>query len=73
MTKAQALAVMNALESVGMPASAVMTFANGVEQPWTVQLDASHVYSGAQLGQLATYCANNNLTLSAQFTALGIT
>lgn len=71
MTKAQALALMVALEGQQMPASAAMAFSPA--EAWSVQLDPTHVYSGAQLGLLASYCATNNLTLSAQFTALGIT
>lgn len=71
MTKDQALALMGALESQAMPASAVLTFSPS--ESWDVQLDTSHVYTGSQLAQLAQYCATNGLTLTAQFTALGIT
>lgn len=71
MTKAQALAIMNALEGQSMPASAVMSFSPS--ETWAIQLDPSHVYTGTQLAQLSNYCAQNGLTLTAQFTALGIT
>ncbi len=72
MTKTQALAALNALESATMPGSAVLSFPGGVET-WTIQLDPSHVYMGSQIEAVAVYCATNGLTLSAQFTALGIT
>lgn len=71
MTKTQALAMMNALEAHTMNASAVMTFLSGVES-WTVKLDPQVVYTGAQLDALYQYCAANSLTLSAQFTSLGV-
>lgn len=73
MTKAQAYAMLDAMETVKMGGSVVMTFKAGVEQPFAVQLDPSQVFTGVQLGQLATYCANNALTLTATFTTLGIT
>lgn len=71
MTKAQALAAINAAEGALMPASAVMTFPGGVET-WTVQLDPTFVYTGAQLSAITAYCAANGLALSARFTSLGI-
>lgn len=71
MTKAQALALMVALEGQAMPGSAIMAFPGGVET-WSVSLDPTHSYSGVQLGLLASYCATNNLLLTAQFSALGV-
>lgn len=71
MTKAQALAAMVALEGAQMPGSAIMTFPNNAET-WAIQLDPTHVYTGAQLGALTAYCAANGLTLTAQFSALGV-
>jgi len=73
MTKAQAYAMLDAMETVKMGGSVVLRYVNGVEQTFAVQLDPAQVFSGVQLGQLASYCATNGLTLSAQFTALGIT
>lgn len=72
MTKAQALAMLNAMESVQMPGSAVLSFPGGAET-WAVQFDTTHVYTGAQLEQIASYCASNNLTLTATFSAMGAT
>lgn len=73
MTKAQAYAMLDAMETVKMGGQVVMRFANGTEQPFAVQLDTSQIYTGAQLGQLSTYCAQQGLTLSAEFATIGIT
>lgn len=73
MTKAQALALMNALEGQRVPGAAVLTFdAAGAEQ-WAVTIPNDFACTGAQLGSLSTYCAQNGLTLSAQFAYLGVT
>jgi hypothetical protein len=73
MTKTQALAMLAAMESNSIPGSAVLSFPNGGAASYAVQLDTSHVYTGTQLGQIASYCATNALTISAQFTAFGVT
>ena len=72
MTKAQALAAMNAVESVKMNASAVLAFNSSGVESWGIAFDPSAVYTGTQLAEIASYCATNGLTLTAQFTALGI-
>lgn len=72
MTKAQALAAITALEAAQMPGSAVLTFPATGGEMWGIALDPTHVYTGPQLGAIASYCAANGLSLSAQFAALGI-
>lgn len=73
MTKAQALALMNAIEGQAVPAAAHMAFppAPGAET-WTVTIPPEFALTGAQLVQLANYCAANGLVLSAQFAYLGV-
>jgi len=71
-TKAQALALMIALETAKVSASAVMTFASGGSETWTVQLDPTTTYSGAQLAALSAYCSANGLSLTAIFSQLGV-
>lgn len=73
MTKPQALALMNALEGAKVAASAVLSFDVSGAPSWTVQLAPTVVYSGAQLAALTSYCATNNLLLSAQVAELGVT
>jgi hypothetical protein len=73
MTKAAAYAMLDAMETVQMGGSVVMRFVGGVEQTFAVQLDPAQVFTGVQLGELSSYCATHGLTLSAQFTAIGIT
>lgn len=73
MTKAQVLALMNALESQQVTASANMVFPSTGGESWSVSLPETHPLTGAQLGQLSSYCAANGLTLSATFSYLGIT
>lgn len=65
--------MLDAMETVKIGGSVVMKFTGGVEQAFTVQLDPAQVFTGTQLSQLATYCAQNTLSLSAQFTTIGIT
>lgn len=73
MTKAQALALMNALEGQAVAGAAHMAFppAPGVET-WTVTIPPEVALTGAQLAQLANYCAAQGLVLSAQFSYLGV-
>lgn len=71
MTKGQASALMNALETAKMTASAVMTWTAGAES-WQVKLDPATVYTGAQLDALYQWVQANGLTLTAQFTAIGV-
>jgi hypothetical protein len=73
MTKTQALAMMAALEGATVPASANLTFPTGGGELWTVTIPDTATLSGVQIGELATYCAANGLTLSATFSALGVT
>lgn len=64
---------MTALEGQKINADAQMRFdAAGVEN-WNVILDPSVTYTGAQLAQLTTYCANNNLNLSVIVQQMGVT
>lgn len=63
---------MSALEGALVPASANLTFPNGAED-WTVSIPPTFALTGAQLGQLTTYCATNKIALSAQFSYLGMT
>lgn len=72
MTKAQALALANALEGRGVPFGVLLRIDAGGVSVWSVQLDTSHAYAGADLAALAAYCSQNGLALSAQFAALGI-
>lgn len=72
MTKAQALVALNVLETAKMNGSAVLSWSTTGVESWAITLDPSKVYTGAQLEAIAQYCATNGLTLSAQFTALGI-
>lgn len=73
MTKAQALALVNALEARSMPCDTLLRFdAQGVET-WAVELPADHTYTGAELEALASYCRTQGLALTAQLAALGIT
>lgn len=72
MTKAQALALVNALEGQLVPCSAVLSFPAAGGELWTVTIPPDHPLSGQQLSQLATYCQQQGLGLSAQFNYLGI-
>jgi hypothetical protein len=65
--------MLDAMETVKMGGSVVMRFASNIEQSFSVQLDTTQIYTGVQLGQLATYCAQQGLTLSAEFASIGIT
>ena len=72
MTKAQAAALLTAIEGQGLACSVNLTFPQpGVEQ-WTVTIPETQPLTGTQLGQLAAYCANNGLTLSGTFSYLGV-
>ena len=71
MTKAQALALVTAIEGRAIPCSAHLTFSAGGEA-WTVTIDATAPLSGADLSALANYCAANGLTVSATFSYLGV-
>lgn len=72
MTKAQANALMAALEGQKVPADAQMRFDSAGLETWQVAIPPSFVMTGPQLGQLSTYCQNNALVLSAAFQSLGI-
>lgn len=72
MTKAQALALVNALEARKMNCDALLRFDQAGVETWSVQLDTANVFTGADLTALAAYCATNNLVLSAQFSQLGV-
>lgn len=73
MTKAQATALLAALEARSIPCDVLLRFdAAGAEQ-WSVQLDTVRVYTGAELAALTSYCANNGLTVTVLFQQLGVT
>lgn len=72
MTKAQAVALMGALEGQKVPADAQMRFDQAGNETWQVQVDPSVALSGAQLVALSNYCAGQGLTISATFSQLGI-
>ena len=72
MTKQQALNLVNALEAQLVPCAAALDFPAGGGERWTVTIPDTYPLSGAQLGQLATYCQQQGLGLSAQFSYLGI-
>ena len=55
-----------------MPGSCVLSYPSPGVEAWGINLDPTHVYTGAQLAAVANYCVTNNLKLSAQFSALGI-
>lgn len=63
--------MLDAMKSVAMAGSAVLSYPQGVES-WGITFDPAVVYTGSQLEQIASYCASNKLTLSAQFSALGV-
>jgi len=71
--KAQALALMNALEGQKVNADAQLRFDNAGVESWLVAIEPTSPLTGAQLAALAAYCANNNLALTATFSQLGIT
>lgn len=63
---------MQVLETAKVGADAVLRFdAAGVET-WQVQLDPATTYSGAQIAQLQTYCAQNGLQLVLQAATIGV-
>lgn len=72
MTKPQALALMAALEANKVGADALLRFDQAGAESWQVAIPPEVPLTGVQLGQLATYCAQNGLALSAQFSYLGI-
>lgn len=73
MTKPQALAMLAAMEGANIPGSVVLAFPQVGVPSYQVALDTSHIYTGVQLGQVASYCAQNGLTLSAQVSNMGVT
>lgn len=73
MTKAQALQLANALEARSMPCDILLRFPAGGQETWSVQLDTTRTYMGADLAALTTYCANNGLTLSIIVSEMGVT
>lgn len=72
MTKAAALAMINAMEGAKLPGTLALTFPGGAAT-YGVQFDFTHVYTGADLLNIANYCATNNLTLTATFSQFGVT
>lgn len=73
MTKAQALALVNALEARSMPCDALLRFNGTGVETWTVNLDPTRVYMGADIAALAAYCTANNLSLSLIVSEMGVT
>lgn len=73
MTKAQALNLVAAIEARKLPCNCLLRYAaDGVTEIWSVQLDTTYTYAGADLSALATYCTTNNLQLTAIFNTLGV-
>lgn len=72
MTKAQALALVGALEANKVPCDALLRFDAAGAEAWTVSIPADYPLSGIQLGQLTAYCQAQGLGLSATFSYLGI-
>lgn len=73
MTRAQANALSQAL--AGQTIAHVVSFAydaGGVESA-SVALDPALIYTGAQLAQLTTYCANHALALTIKAQQMGVT
>lgn len=72
MTKAQALALMSAIEARTIPADCLLRFDQAGAETWSIQLDVNHVYTGDDLNALSAYCAGHGLQLTAQFAQLGV-
>lgn len=72
MTKAQALAFVNALESHTIPCDVSLRFQPDGSEQWSVQLDVTHTYTGADLAALTNYCAQQGLQITAIFDKLGV-
>lgn len=72
MTKAQALALIVAIEGQQVNASANMLFDAAHNETWTVTIPPAQVLTGPQISALVAYCAANGLAFSAQFAYLGI-
>lgn len=72
MTKAQAVAMSDALDARSLPYSIIMTLDATGTPTWALQLSVTHVYAGADLAALAQYSTNHGLQLSATFDQLGV-
>lgn len=72
MTKAQALALVNAIEGRKIPCDCSLRFDAQLNEIWSVQLDTTYTYAGSDLSALAAYCAANQLQLTATFSQLGV-
>lgn len=73
MNKAQALALVTAIEARQMNCDTLLRFNGAGAETWTVQLDSTRTYMGADLAALAAYCVANNLTLSVIVSEMGVT
>lgn len=73
MTRAQAIQLSQALEAHSLGHSIVFTYDQAGNETASVTLAIGPVYTGAQIGQLATYCANNGLNLSLVVDQMGVT
>lgn len=72
MTKAQALAALTAMESAKLAGSAILSYPGGAES-WTIELDHTTVYTGAQIDAVYQYAQANGLALTAVFSEFGLT
>lgn len=73
MTKQQAMNLVSALEARSMPCNVLLRFPGGGAETWSVELDTTRTYMGADIAALAAYCANNALTLSVIVSEMGVT
>lgn len=72
MTRAQALAMLDAMASVQMPGQIVLSFPPGLGASYQVQMSVDRVYDGSELNLIADYCNANGLDLTAQFETFGV-
>jgi hypothetical protein len=72
MTKAQALAFMDAAEGAGFEASMNLTFQPPGVEKWTVTIPTDFALDAVKMGELASYCQANGLVLSGTFSYLGV-
>lgn len=72
MNKAQALALVNALEARQIPGTVSFTFPSAGVETWAVQLDPARTYTGDEISALADYCTAHGLTLSLIVEQMGV-
>lgn len=72
MTKAQATAMLNAMEQNSLPGTLTLSF-NGAGVPqYAVGFDPTHIYSGTDVQKITQYAKDNGLTLSVQIDQMGV-